>query len=178
MRNLTNNQQKELNKLLEEYADLFDNNLGRCGIVKHEIDTGSKRPIKQNAYQWPHAEKQVIQEEIDKMLEQGVIQESTSPWTSPVVLVKKKDGSTRFCVDYRKLNKITRKDGHPLPRIDDLLDSFQDSTCFTTLDLASGYWQIEMDAQDREKTAFITDQGIYEFNVMPFGLTNAPATFQ
>ena len=175
---LTNNQQDQLNKLLEEYQDLFDKNLGHCGIVKHEIDTGMERPIKQHAYQRPITEKKVIQQEIEKMLEQGAIRESNSSWTSPVVLVKKKNGETRFCVDYRKLNKITRKDCHPLPRIDDLLDSFQGSTCFTTLDLASEYWQIEVDPADREKTAFITDQGIYEFNVMPFGLTNAPATFQ
>jgi deoxyuridine 5'-triphosphate nucleotidohydrolase len=175
---LTDNQQQQLNKLLEEYQDLFDKNLGKCGIVKHEIDTGMERPIKQHAYQRPMAEKKIIQQEIEKMLEQGAIRESSSSWTSPVVLAKKKNGETRFCVDYRKLNKITRKDCHPLPRIDDLLDSFQGSTCFTTLDLASGYWQIEVDPADREKTAFITDQGIYEFNVMPFGLTNAPATFQ
>ena len=175
---ITPRQQQQLEKLLEEYQDLFDGNLGRCGIVKHEIDTGQERPIKQPAYQRPIAEKKRIQEEVEKMMNQNVIRESSSPWTSPVVLVKKKDGDTRFCVDYRKLNKITKKDCHPLPRIDDLLDSFQDATCFTTLDLASGYWQIEMDDQDKEKTAFITDQGIYEFNVMPFGLTNAPATFQ
>jgi len=175
---LTINQQKQLDKLLEEYQDLFSNELGKCDIVKHEIDTGNERPVRQHAYQRPIAEKKVIREEVEKMLEKGVIRESSSEWTSPIVLVKKKNGETRFCVDYRKLNKITRKDRHPLPRIDDLLDSFQDATCFTTLDLASGYWQIEMDPQDRSKTAFIIDDGIYEFNVMPFGLTNAPATFQ
>jgi Reverse transcriptase (RNA-dependent DNA polymerase) len=147
-------------------------------MVMHEIDIGMERAIKQNAYQRPPKEKEIIREEIQKMLDKGIIQESSSPWTSPVVLVKKKDGETRFCVDYRKLNKITRKDRHPLPRIDDLLDSFGNSVCFTTLDLASGYWQIEMDPRDKEKTAFITDDGIYEFNIMPFGLTNAPATFQ
>jgi len=112
------------------------------------------------------------------MLEKRIIRESTSPWTLPVVIVPKKDGSTRFCVDYQKLNAVTKKDSHSLPRIDDLLDSFKDATCFTTLDLASGYWQIEIDPQDREKTAFITDYSIYEFNIMPFRLTNAPATFQ
>jgi len=171
-------QRKQLDDLLEEYQDLFDNNLGRCGIEKHSIDTEFARPIKQHAYQRPPKEKKVIEEEIQKMLEKGVIQESNSPWTSPVVMVPKKDGSTRFCVDYQKLNAVTKKDCYPLPRIDDLLDSFQGSTYFSTLDLVSGYWQIEMDPFDKEKTSFITDYGIYEFNVMPFGLTNAPATFQ
>src|SRR5581483_3630745 len=175
---LTAKQRKQFDKLLLEYSDLFSKELGKTNMVMHEIDTGLERAIKQNAYQRPPKEKEIIREEIQKMLDKGIIQESSSPWTLPVVLVKKKDGETRFCVDYRKLNKITRKDRHPLPRIDDLLDSFGNSVCFTTLDLASGYWQIEMDPRDKEKTAFITDDGIYEFNVMPFGLTNAPATFQ
>ena len=97
---------------------------------------------------------------------------------SPVVMVPKKDSSTQFCIDYRKLNAVTKKDCHPLSRINDLLNSFQDSICFSTLDLASKYWQIEMDPLDKEKTAFITDYGIYEFNVMLFGLMNILATFQ
>ena len=115
---------------------------------------------------------------VEDMLQQGVIKESVSPWASPVVLVKKKDGSMRFCVDYRKLNAITKKDVFPLPRIDDALDLLGNSVYFSTLDLASGYWQVKMDTDSREKTAFTTHKGLYEFSVMPFGLCNAPATFQ
>ena len=112
------------------------------------------------------------------MLNQHVIQPSFSPWSSPVVMVKKKDGSWRFCIDYHKLNAATHRDAYPLPKIDATLDSLAGSTLFTTVDLASGYWQVEVAPQDKEKTAFSTPKGHYEFNVMPFGLTNAPAMFQ
>ena len=115
---------------------------------------------------------------ISQMLEQGVIQPSNSPWASPVVLVAKKDGTSRFCVDYRRLNSVTKMDTFPLPRIDDSLDLLANTAFFTTLDLASGYWQVEMDSESRPKTAFCSHSGLYEFNVMPFGLCNAPATFQ
>ena len=112
------------------------------------------------------------------MLKEDLIQPSNSPWASPVVLVQKKNGNLRFYVDYRKLNAITRKDSYPLPRINDLLDSIQGSQYFSSLDLASGYWQVRMEPNDQYKTAFITRHGTFEFKVMPFGLTNAPATFQ
>ena len=102
---------------------------------------------------------------------------STSPWASPVVLVKKKDGSYRFCVDYRKLNLVTEQDAHPLPRVDDLIDSLSGHCLFSTLDLRSGYWQVSMSPEDQEKTAFITPNGLYEFLRMPYGLCTAPATF-
>ncbi|XP_076383741.1 uncharacterized protein LOC143260987 [Megalopta genalis] len=112
------------------------------------------------------------------MERQGVIEKSQSPWSSPVVLVKKKDGSIRFCVDYRRLNNITKKDSYPLPRIEDTLDALDGSCWFSTIDLQSGYWQISMDPVNKEKTAFCVGTGLWQFKVMPFGLRNAPATFK
>ena len=112
------------------------------------------------------------------MLDKGVIRPSTLSCGSPIVLVPKKDGSIRFCVDYRKLNAITVKDSYALPRIDDALASLSGNKYFSSLDLAAGYFQIPMSEKDKDKTSFITDDGLFRFNVMAFGLTNAPATFQ
>ena len=112
------------------------------------------------------------------MLQNGIVEPSRSPWASPIVLVQKKDGPTRFCVDYRKVNKVTRKDAYPLPRIDATLDTLAGSQWFSTLDLLSGYWQVQIQEDDRAKTAFCTTEGLYQFRVMLFGLCNAPATFQ
>ncbi|GFT52166.1 hypothetical protein TNCV_4493861 [Trichonephila clavipes] len=146
--------------------------------VKHRIFTGDHAPINQRAYRVSPTERRIIHEEVQKMLDEGIVQPSESPWSSPVVLVRKKDGSWRFCVDYRKLNSVTKKDVYPLPRIDDTLDCLKGAKFFSSMDLRSGYWQIEIDEADREKTAFITPEGLYEFKVMPFGLCNAPATFE
>ena len=115
---------------------------------------------------------------LQDMLKKHVITPSTSPWASPIVLVQKKDGSTRFCVDYPKVNSVTRKDTYPIPKIDETLDTLAGAKLFSTLDLRSGYWQVEVKPEHREKTAFYTSEGLFEFNVMPFGLCNAPATFQ
>ena len=112
------------------------------------------------------------------MQQTGVISCSNSAWSSPIVLVRKKDGEPRFCVDYRALNKCTKKRSYPLPRIDDSLDQLSCCRYFSTLDLKSGYWQIPMKEKDKEKTAFTCHWGLFHFNVMPFGLCNAPATFQ
>ena len=119
-----------------------------------------------------------MQKLLKGMLCDDIIQPSKNPWGSPIVLVRKKDGSIRMCVDYRKLNGVTRKDAYPLPPIDDTLDTLSGSKWFSTLDLISGYWQVEVNEKDREKMAFCSHEGLFEFNVMPFGLCNAPATFQ
>lgn len=167
--------------LLNRFRNSFDceqTSLGGSSTVSHNIETGSHSPLRQRPYRVSAAERRIIEEQVDDMLHRGVIRPSNSPWASPVVLVKKKDGSIRFCVDYRRLNKITRKDVYPLPRIDDALDSLQGAEFFSSLDLRSGYWQVPMADADRPKTAFVTPDGLYEFNVMPFGLCNAPATFE
>ena len=112
------------------------------------------------------------------MQQQGAISPSSSPWASLVVLVRKKDGSLRFCIGFRKHNAVTKPDVFLLPRIDDLLDQLGKSKFFSTLDLAAGYWQVQIHPSSKEKTPFITHKGSYQFNVMPFGLRNAPAVFQ
>ncbi len=139
---------------------------------------GEHPPVRQAPRRMSFALRSELTRMTQEMLRTNVIQESGSPWSSPVVLVKKKDGILRFCVDYRRLNAATRKDVFPMPRIDDLLDQLYGKEIFTTLDAKTGYWQIPMQALSREKTAFVTYNGLYEFRVMPFGLCNAPATFQ
>lgn len=178
---LTSKQRHELLCVLRQFHEAF--NFGKRKKptkigVKHRIYTEHNQPISQRAYRVSPSQRRTIQTEVKKMLEDNIIQPSVSPWSSPVVLVKKKDGNWRFCVDYRKLNKFTKKDVYPLPRIDDTLDSLSGSKFFSSMDLYTGYWQIEVDEADREKTAFITPEGLYEFKVMPFGLCNAPATFE
>ena len=124
------------------------------------------------------AKRQLEEAEVEKMLRQGVISPSSSPWASPTVLITKKDGKTRFCVDYRELNQVTVKDAYPLPRVEDCIDNLEGAQWFCTMDVQSGFWQVELDPKDKEKTSFCTRLGLYQFNVLPFGLTNAPATFE
>lgn len=178
---LSDPQIEQLSQLLLKYKGAFmgpDGKLGRTDLIKHHIDTGSSRPIKQALRRTPLAQREAAEAELNDMLEKGIIEPSDSPWASPVVLVKKKGGSLRYCVDFRKVNELTRKDAYPLPNISDCLDALQGAQWFSTLDCASGYWQVEMDAESKPKTAFSTPQGLYQFRVMPFGLTNAPATFE
>ena len=177
---LSEQQFQELQSALLEASDVFamdSSELGHTSLVQHSIDTGDHPPIKQHPYRTPMIRREQMAKMIDDMQKQGIIQPTSSPWASPVVLVPKKDGTTRFCVDYRRLNAVSRKDVYPLPRIEDILSTLGDANYFSTLDLASEYWQIEMEESSRPKTAFAT-QGLFEFTRMPFGLCNAPATFQ
>ena len=180
-KDLGESESSEVLKLLCKFADIFStdrSDLGCTDLVQHQINTGNAPPIRQPSRRLPLAKKEEAEKAILEMQKQDVIEPSSSPWSSPIVLVGKKDGSTRFCVDYRKVNDVTHKDSYPLPRIDDTIDALAGSKWFSTLDLKSGYWQVQLSEEAKEKTAFSSGSGLWQFKVMPFGLCNAPATFE
>ena len=167
--------------LLNKYAVAFsenDNDLGLTNLVEHNIDTAGAKPIKQPPRRVPIAFAEEEKKLITQMHEQGIIQKSCSPWASPLVLVLKKNGKVRPCVDYRRLNAVTIKDAFPLPRIQDCLDTVSGATLFSTFDVTSSYHQIPVKSQDIPKTAFVTKYGLFEFKTMPFGVCNGPPTCQ
>ena len=162
---LTIEQKHQLKELLLQNGDLFaldPSDRGVTNVVQHTINTGDSTPIRQQARRIPFALRSNVDNMTEEMLEQGIIQPSRSPWASPIVLVAKKDGTTRFCVDYQRLNAVTKLDVFPLPRVDDSLDLLAKSKYFSTLDLASSYWQASMSPESIEKTAFATHSGLYE----------------
>ncbi|GFW62057.1 retrovirus-related Pol polyprotein from transposon 412 [Trichonephila clavipes] len=178
---LSPEQKSSAERLFQEFEDVFSRNssdIGHTTVIQHKIDTADHPPIKQHPRRLPFAKLEEVGTLLREMQENDIIEPSSSPWASPIVLVRKKDGSRRFCVDYRKLNDVTKKDSYPLPRIDDTLDTLSGHKWFSTLDLKSGYWQVEIHPEDREKTAFTSGQGLWQFKVMPFALCNAPATFE
>ena len=169
-----------LTRLLYQYQDNFkspDGQLGLTNLVQHRVDTGNAVPIKQRPRRLPVSQQELVDKELDKMEAQGIIEPSDSPWASPLVIVTKKTGDIRVCVDYHAINSVMRKSAIPLPRIQECLDSLSGSKYFCTMDLAQGYYQVAMHPDDKCKTAFTSRRGLRQFTVMPFGLTNAPGTF-
>ena len=178
---LGENETAALGSLLSKHADAFSRykgDIGRCTLVEHRINTGNSNPIKQAQRRLPLLKREAATAETKRMLEQDLIVPSKSAWSSPITLVKKKDASYRFCVDYRKLNEVTVKDSFPLPRIDDSLDALGGNKYFSVMDLSSSYWQVAVHPDDQDKTAFVTTDGLYNFKVMPYGLCNSGATFE
>jgi hypothetical protein len=167
--------------LLKQFASLFNEptHVPPPRFTDHAIPLiANASPVNVRPYRYPHAQKLEIEDQVQKLLRNGWIQPSNSPFSSPVLLLKKKDGSWRMCVDYRALNAITIKDRFPLPTVDELLDELGSARIFSKLDLTSGFHQIRLRAADSQKTASRTHDGHCEYRVMPFGLCNAPATFQ
>ena len=164
--------------LLQFESTWRDTQLGMCNVDVHRIDTGDANPIAERPRKLSPMKHKEVQRQIQDLLNAGAIEESRSPWASPIVLVPKKGGEWRLCVDYRGLNNITKKDAYPLPLIDDLTRGFGGATYISTIDLKCGYHQVLMAEEDKVKTAFVTPVGLYQYRVMPFGLCNAPATFQ
>ncbi|EYC17459.1 hypothetical protein Y032_0030g2061 [Ancylostoma ceylanicum] len=167
--------------LIQEYQNVFaltDVELTQTHMIEHDVEVGNHEPIRQKTRPVPLRLRGQVNEMLMDLKKRNIIEESTSPWASPIVLVAKKDGSLRLCVDYREVNKVTKKDSYPIPSIDVILQNLKGKKWFSPLDLASGYWQIPLTKRAKEISAFTTTSGLYQFRVLPFGLTAAPAVFQ
>lgn len=178
--NVSPEYKEKIKKLINKNKEIFapkDSELGHTDTVQMEIETGDHPPIKLKPYRTPLHRRQIVEKAIDEMLQAGIIKRSKSSWSSPIVIVKKKDGTDRCCTDFRKLNQITKPMSYPLPVIDDILALLGKAKFMTTLDLKSGFWQVKVNDKDKEKTAFVCHKGLLEYNVMPFGLQNSPAVF-
>ncbi|XP_072768318.1 uncharacterized protein [Nerophis lumbriciformis] len=175
---LSPSQKQEVKELLGRNQDRLSELPGRTQAIKHDIETKPGKVIRQRPYRIPEARRAAIKEEVKKMLELGVIEESHSPWSSPIVIVPKPDGSLRFCNDFRKLNEISLYDAYPMPRVDELIERLGPARFISTLDLTKGYWQVPLTERAKPKTAFSTPEGLFQYTVLPFGIHGAPATFQ
>ena len=177
-RKLEEEKKKELQRLLDEYKDVLRSEPGLTNRAKHIINTGDSLPCRTYPYRLCPAQRLKIKEAVRELLEAKIIEPSASPWTSPMVPVKKSDGSIRLCIDFRKVNSVTVPDPYDMPLIEDLLDQVGEAVYLSKLDLTKGFYQIPLEAHDRDKTSFCTPWGKFRFTRMPFGLRNAPATFQ
>ena len=175
-------QRQAIANVLTNYSDVFssgEHDVGRTNLTKHSIPVlPETKPIRHAPRRLGVEKEAEVERQVQQLKHQGLIEPAFGAWSSAVVLVKKKDGCWRFCVDYRRLNAVTQQDAYPLPRIDESLDALSGSTYFSTLDLMSGYWQVPLDEDAKDKSAFCTRSGLWRWNVLPFGLTSAPATFQ
>ncbi|XP_058869672.1 uncharacterized protein LOC131720990 [Acipenser ruthenus] len=171
-------QQVELRKLIGKFGDVFSDVPGRTNLTEYAVITPPGVTVRERPYRIPESRRSGVQNEVRAMLELGVIEPSRSEWCSPIVIVAKKDGTNRFCVDFRKVNAIAKFNAYPMPRIDELLDRLGTARFISTLDLTKGYWQIPLTRNSCEKTAFSTPDGLFHFKTMPFGLHGAPAAFQ
>ncbi len=171
----------ELKQLLHDFQDVFmkpGEVLPGTDLVYHEINTGDHPPIRQPPRRVPIHQRAELEAELHRLVDEGILEPGAGAWSSPLVLVRKKDGTLRICVCYKKLNDCTKKDAYPIPRIDETLDALTGSTFFSTLDLASGYHQVKLHPKDKEKTAIATHLGLFTYQRMSFGLCNAPGTFE
>ena len=177
---LTVEQRARAGQLIKSRSHVFSRSefdIGRTDVLRHRIETGDSAPHFEQLQRHPTAQLPVIDRHVEEMLQHDVIEPAASPWCSNVVMVKKRDGTMRFCVDYRKTNQLIKKDKFPLPKIHTCLDTLNGCRCFSSCDLRQGYWQTVVDERDRDKTAFVTRKGQWRFKVLSFGLCNAPSQF-
>ena len=170
-------QKKEVREILNDFRDVLTDIPGETSLIEHDIDLTSDQPVRTKQYPLPFSMTETIKAETKKMLDMGIIEPSKSPYMSPVVLVKKADQSIRFCIDFRNLNKLTVFDAKPIPNPDEIYSKLANCKYFTKIDLSKGYWQTKLTEKSREKTAFGTPDGLYQFKKLPFGLVTAPANF-
>uniref|UniRef100_A0A8C3H7S2 ribonuclease H n=1 Tax=Chrysemys picta bellii TaxID=8478 RepID=A0A8C3H7S2_CHRPI len=175
---LTAEQREQALCLVKAFPRTFTTKPGQTPLAYHAIQTDPGVVVRETTQPLPRRMREAVEEEVQAMLGLGVIEHSQSEWRSPVVLVPKPDGSRRFCIDFRRVNAISKFDAYPMPRVDELLERLGEACYITTLDLTKGYWQIPLEPRSKEKTAFATPSGLYQFTRMPFGLHGAPATFQ
>ena len=174
---LSSVQKLEVETLLDKYEYILTDVPKHTNIIECDLQLTTSEPIRSKPYPVPHALKETMRNEIRDMLSLGVIERSNSSYASPVVMIRKKDGSVRFCIDFRKLNKVIMFDPEPIPNPETLFGELHDSKYFSKIDLTKGYWQVPMSERSRAKTAFVTTEGQYQFRFMPFGLVLAGAVF-
>lgn len=175
---LPSDQRQDVIDLVRSFPELFNDVPSGTTVLQHDIVVGSASPIKQHAYRCPIGKREVMKREVEYLIDNGFAKKSTSPWSSPCVLVPKADGSFRFCTDFRKVNSVTVPDAFPLPRIDDCVDNIGNAQYITKLDLLKGYWQVKLTERASDISAFVTPDIFLQYTRMAFGLRNAPATFQ